>query len=220
MIGAQDLGGAMGFGPVVREDAEPVFHAKWEAGAFALTMAAGFLGFWNIDGGRHARESLPPADYLASSYYKIWFEALEKLLLSSGLVSAEEIAKGRALAPSLPVKRVLNGTEVAPVLAKGFPYDRPMAKPALFKVGDGVRTKLMYKQGHTRLPRYVFGKCGVVDAVRGGFVFPDEAADGRGEQPQWLYTIRFTGRELWGEAAGEDTSVSIDAWESYLGELS
>jgi nitrile hydratase subunit beta len=216
MIGAQDLGGAMGFGPVVREDAEPVFHAQWEARAFALTLAAGFLGRWNIDGGRHARESLPPAKYLASSYYKIWFEALEKLLLSSGLVGSAEVAKGQALTPGAAVKRILQGAEVAAVLAKGFPYDRPMTEPALFKAGDQVRTKLMYKPGHTRLPRYAFGKCGVVDAVRGGFVFPDAAANGHGEQPQWLYTIRFSGQELWGEAADAGTSVSIDAWESYL----
>ena len=49
MNGAHDLGGAHGFGAVVAEPDEPVFHAEWERRAFALTVATGFLGRWNID---------------------------------------------------------------------------------------------------------------------------------------------------------------------------
>ena len=69
---------------------------------------------------------------------------------------------------------------------------------------------------HTRLPRYARGKVGVVEAARGTFVFPDANAHGRGEDPRWLYTVRFTGRELWGEDAEAALAVSIDAWEPYL----
>ncbi|MEQ9573131.1 MAG: nitrile hydratase subunit beta, partial [Nitratireductor sp.] len=36
------------------------------------------------------------------------------------------------------------------------------------------------------------------------------------EAPQHLYTVVFSARELWGEAADPTLSVSIDAWESYL----
>ncbi|MGE5669730.1 MAG: SH3-like domain-containing protein, partial [Betaproteobacteria bacterium] len=39
---------------------------------------------------------------------------------------------------------------------------------------------------------------------------------GRGEDPQWLYTVVFTGRELWGEQADPSLSVSIEAFEPYL----
>jgi nitrile hydratase subunit beta len=56
----------------------------------------------------------------------------------------------------------------------------------------------------------------VIESVRGVFVFPDTNAHGRGEQPQWVYTLRFDARELWGETADPNHSVSIDAWESYL----
>ncbi|MCQ4160377.1 nitrile hydratase subunit beta [Roseomonas sp. GC11] len=215
MNGAQDLGGMMGFGPVVPEPEGELFHAGWERRALAVTLAAGALGKWNIDTSRHARETLPPADYLSSSYYEIWIKGLEKLLVQGGLVSLEEIRAGRALAPGLPV-RPLAAEQVAPVLARGTQYDRPAQAPARFAVGDAVRTRNVHPATHTRLPRYARGKAGVVDRVHGVFVFPDSHAHGQGEAPQWLYTIRFRADELWGEGADPALTVSIDAWESYL----
>ena len=57
MNGAQDLGGTHGYGPVEPEANEPVFHAEWEKRAFALTLAMGMPGGWNIDhGALRARE--------------------------------------------------------------------------------------------------------------------------------------------------------------------
>lgn len=216
MIGGQDLGGVMGFGRIAAEADEPLFHAEWERRIFAVTLAAGALGQWNIDQSRHAREARSPADYLSSSYYVLWLKGLETLLLAKGLVTAEEIAAGRSLAAAKPAGRVLKAEDVAAALAKGTRADRPLASPARFGVGDRVRTKVLYTTGHTRLPRYAFGKIGRVEAVRGGFVLPDSAAAGQGEAPEWLYTIRFSGRELWGEAGDGNLAVSIDAWESYL----
>ena len=99
MNGPQDLGGQVGFGPVAPEPDEPVFHADWERRALALTVAAGAMGHWTIDETRHARESLHPADYYASSYYAIWTKALERLLVRHGFVTEAELAAGRALAP-------------------------------------------------------------------------------------------------------------------------
>ena len=101
-------------------------------------------------------------------------------------------------------------------LAKGGPCDRPAQTPARFAVGDRVMTKVMHPAGHTRLPRYARGKRGFVERVHGAHVFPDSSAAGQGENPQWLYTVRFSGPELWGEEADPNLVVSIDAWESYL----
>jgi nitrile hydratase len=56
----------------------------------------------------------------------------------------------------------------------------------------------------------------VVERVHGAHVVPDANARGDGENPPWLYTICFSGRELWGEEADPTLAVSIDAWESYL----
>ncbi|MBQ0822245.1 nitrile hydratase subunit beta [Microvirga sp. HBU67558] len=216
MNGAQDLGGMMGFGPIAIEHNEPWFHAEWERRAFGLTLAMGATGSWNIDMSRHARESLPPAEYLTSSYYEIWTKGVERLVVAAGLVSREELTCGQSLAEPAPIKRVLKAEDVPAVLARGGPAKRPIEQPARFAIGDRVRTRNIHPQGHTRLPRYARGKTGVVELVHGTHVFPDANAHGQGEQPQWLYTICFSGRELWGEQADPNISVSIDAWESYL----
>jgi nitrile hydratase subunit beta len=79
-----------------------------------------------------------------------------------------------------------------------------------------VRARNMHPTGHTRLPRYVRGHIGTVMDVHGAHVFPDSNAAGLGEAPQWLYNVRFAGRELWGEAADPTLTVSVDAWETYL----
>jgi nitrile hydratase len=213
--GAQDLGGQAGFGPIAPERDEPVFHAPWEARALGLTLAAGALGRWSIDESRHARESLHPADYLASSYYAIWIKALETLLVRHGLVTADELRTGHAVAQG-PVPRVLRAPEVAGMLARGTPHVREIDAPAAFAPGDRVRTAVMHPLGHTRLPRYARGKVGMVERVNGAHVFPDSNAHGRGEAPQWLYTVVFDAREIWGRDADPAQRLSIDAWESYL----
>ena len=136
MNGAQDLGGMMGFGPVAGEPEGHLFHADWERRALALTIASGALGEWNIDMSRHARETLHPAEYLASSYYEVWIKGLEKLLLARGMVTPEEIAASRALHSPKATKPPLAAADVGPTLASGTPYDRPPQVPARFKAGE------------------------------------------------------------------------------------
>ena len=216
MNGAQDLGGMMGFGLIAPEPDEPLFHHDWEKRALAVTLAAGACGMWTIDTSRHARETLPPADYLAKSYYDIWASGLAKLLVGAGMVSQEELAAGRALLPPRRDVRKLAAGDVAGVLAKGSPCDRPAPAPAAYAAGDAVRTKVMHPTTHTRLPRYARGKRGVIEAVRGCFVFPDSNAHGLGEDPHWCYTVTFSGVDLWGVGTDPKLTVSIDAWEPYL----
>lgn len=216
MDGVHDMGGMMNFGPVVTEADEPTFHAEWERRSFGVSLAASATGLWNLDMGRSARESLPPAVYLSSSYFEIWMRGLEALLLKSGLVTDEDLAAGRAVTPALPVKRVLTPERVWPSTQAGTPSERPALTPARFAVGDRVVTRNIHPHGHTRLPRYARGKLGEVESVHGVHVFPDAHAAGLGEAPQWLYTVRFTGVELWGDDADPTLLTSIDAWESYL----
>jgi nitrile hydratase subunit beta len=215
MNGAQDLGGAMGFGPVAPEPDEPVFHAAWERRIFALTLAMGATGQWNLDMTRSARESLPPLQYLGSSYYRIWWLALERLLKERLLVSEQELADGVLRAPSVPGVNRLCADRVRPVLERGTPTLRQSVVPAIFCVGDPVLTRRMNPPGHTRLPRYARGRRGTVMACHGAHVYPDAHAAGLGEQPQWLYTVQFDARELWGEETTAD-AVCVDCWEPYL----
>ena len=216
MNGGQDLGGMMGFGPITGISERQVFHADWERRVLGVNVAIGAAGCWNIDMSRFARESLPPAEYMTSLYYRIWLKALEKLAVKSGLVTAEELVSGEVIAPPIPVKRVLKGDDVATTLAAGWPAGRPETTPALFKPGDAVRMKNIHPAGHTRLPRYVRGRLGTIAHVHGFHVFPDSSASGRGEDPSWLYNVSFEARELWGEQGDAASTVSVDAWEPYL----
>lgn len=215
MDGIHDMGGMHGFGKVEPEPNEPVFHAAWEGRCIALNRAMGYTGEWNIDMSRAAIEEFPPAFYLTASYYKKWAIRLENMLLERGLIDADEIAAGHALRPGKPLKRTMTVDKVEAAFNRGK-YGRPASAPARFKPGDRVRAKNIHPRTHTRLPRYARGKVGVIDAVRGCNVFPDTAAIGQGENPQWLYTVLFDGRELWGENSDPALTVSIDAWEPYL----
>jgi nitrile hydratase len=209
-----DLGGQLGHGRVVPEREGDLFHAAWEPRALAVTLAMGSTGSWNIDTGRSARETLP--EYARLSYYAIWIRGLEKLLIERGLTGQDELAAGRMLRPARPVQRVLAASDVPRVLATGAPTVRSASSPARFSVGQRVRTRAGDVEHHTRLPRYARGKVGRVEHVHGAHVFPDTNAQGLGEQPQWLYSVAFDARELWGEDAAPGLAVSIDAWEPYL----
>ena len=216
MNGGQDLGGLHGFGPVVPEADEPVFHADWERRVFALAMAMGFTGAWTLDGSRAARESLPPGEYLRSSYYMIWLKALERQLAERGLARPEEVARGTPDLPAAPVARVLTADILGPRFRAGFPSDRPAAAPARFRVGEPVTMRNIHPTGHTRLPRYVRGRRGRVERVHGAFVLPDTSAHGRGENPDWLYTVGFSATELWGEDGDPGGRVTVAAFERYI----
>jgi nitrile hydratase subunit beta len=209
-----DMGGMHGFGPVEAEENEPVFHAEWERRVLAMQRAMGATGLWTIDGGRASLENLPPLVYLASSYYERWWRGLERRVVAFGLVGEDEIAAGRSLRPGVRLNRKLTLDDVKQL---SWPnYDRPAPMPARFKPGDHVRARNINPVTHTRLPRYARGKCGVVETVRGCHVFPDSAALGAGDSPQWLYTVAFSGHELWGEEADPALTVSIEAFEPYL----
>jgi nitrile hydratase beta subunit len=216
MNGPHDLGGAHGFGPVVPEPNEPWFHAEWERRVFALTRTLGATGVWNLDMSRHARERIPPADYLSSTYYDVWRKGLERLVVEHGLATQAEIEAGKSLAPPAELPRTISAASVPAILAKGTSYERPAPAPALYAVGDSVRARVMNPLGHTRLPRYVRGRRGKIARVHGVHVFPDANAAGRGEDPHWLYSVAFDATEIWGSDARSGDAIHLDLWEPYL----
>lgn len=209
-----DVGGQEGYGPITPEPEGELFHADWERMALAVTLAMGATGTWNIDESRSVRETLP--EYHSLTYYQLWIRGLIELLQRHHLVGEDEVAAGRMLHAPTSLKRVLRAADVPAVLAKGAPTVRPANSPARFAVGDHVITRKGAVSHHTRLPEYARGKSGRIAAVYGPHVFADTHAQGLGEQPQWLYNVVFTARELWGVEGDETATVSIDAWESYL----
>jgi len=216
MEGAHDMGGKPGFGPVIQEADEPAFHAAWEKRAFALTLAMGRPGGWNLDMSRFARENRPAEDYLAMSYYQIWLAGLERLLAERALVTPDEMRAGRSQHPPKTAPNLLSKDDVAKVLYRGAPTERKPHAPARFAIGDRVRARDIAPPTHTRLPAYVRRHIGVVELIHGCHVFPDSNATGSGENPHWLYTVRFDGTELWGADSDPTLQVSVDAWEPYL----
>jgi nitrile hydratase len=215
MNGVHDMGGMHGFGKVEPEANEPPFHAGWEGRVLAMQRALAFTGAWTIDMSRFAQERVPAQVYLSVSYYHRWALGIERNALEQGLVDADEIAAGHALRPGKPVSRVMTKEEIGQAFTRGS-FSRPTSRDARFRPGDRVRTRNINPPTHTRLPRYARGRVGVVEAVRGCHVFPDSVTTGGGENPQWLYTVVFEGRELWGEDADPTLKVSIEAFEPYL----
>ena len=213
MNGVHDMGGMANLGQIAPEADGPAFHHAWEGRVHAMTVASPTRS--NIDAGRHQRELIPGPEYLAMSYYEKWFRSLTELLVKHRLVTAQELTSGRADPTSPKATPRLIAEAVAPAMATPGSYLREAGAPA-FAVGETVRARNLHPPGHTRLPRYVRGHLGVVSALHGAHVFPDANAHGKGEDPQPLYTVRFTARELWGPAANPRDSVSLDLWEPYL----
>jgi len=216
MNGPHDLGGEQSFGPVVPEKDEPVFHTEWERRAAALSLAMGTTGAFNIDMVRHARERIPPAEYLASTYYEKWLMGLERLLVEKGLATEAEIETGHSASPPAHLPRVPSAKDIPAILARGSPFAREATVSAAFKVGDSVRAKVMNPRGHTRLPRYARGRTGVIARLHGAHAFPDSNAAGKGEDPRWLYSVAFDAVELWGPEGRPGDLVHLDLWEPYL----
>jgi nitrile hydratase subunit beta len=220
MNGVHDLGGMHGFGPVIREQNEPVFHSDWEKRVFAMTLTAMGRRVCNVDEFRRTIERMPPAGYLAASYYEKWLHALESLLVEKGVVTPEELASGHAAAPA-PAKATgpldgggSGGVESFDSSAVKLRFNKSF-KPG-FKVGDRVVARNLNPEHHTRLPRYAHGRRGVIRYDQGVFVFPDSHAHGLSGKPQHVYTVAFEAKELWGADRNERAPVYLDCWEDYL----
>jgi nitrile hydratase subunit beta len=215
MNGVHDMGGMHGFGKVEPDADDHPFHASWEARVLAMQRALRAASAWNIDMSRDAIERQSPRRYLAASYYERWLMGMETNAVEKGLIDSDELAAGRALRPGKPVAHVMTKDDLGQPLTRGSFFRTP-SREARFKPGDRVRARNINPPTHTRLPRYVRGHEGVIEAVRGCHVFPDAVTTGRGEDPQWLYTVMFNGRELWGAHADPTLTVSVEAFEPYL----
>lgn len=217
MNGGHDLGGMHGLGPVNPESEtdEPVFHHPWERRVFALTLATGFLGRWNLDQSRHARERQHPVDYLRNTYYENWLAGLQRLLVDSGLLTETELQSGSSAKRFPDQETVLMQKEVKKKLEEGKSVEMPVAEPPKFVIGQDVMVINRHPVGHTRAPRYTRGRRGTVVHHHGGHIFPDQHAMGD-RTGQHLYSVCFDATELWGQDNADNGQIYVDLWESYL----
>ena len=219
MNGIHDLGGMHGFGRVPVEASAP-YHAAWELRVAAIMLGLLRRGFYSLDAFRHGVETMAPAHYLRASYFERWRTSVEQNLIRSGALSAAELdERRRALEqgtkPSAP-RQSQRVAEAPDSLGQRPGFVRELEATPRFRSGERIRTRNLNPSGHTRLPGYARGKRGRIDRVYPGFVFPDTNAHGQGENPQYLYNVRFEAAELWGDAAEPASSVAIDLFESYL----
>ena len=210
MNGIHDMGGMHGFGPIVAEaqDREPVFHAEWEKTVLALFNVLMTLHRFSLDRFRRMIETQAPTDYLRHSYYENWYASISRLVVDSGLVSVAELAAGRALPPP-------DGTASSPDVTGQWAPEFASAATPRFASGDAVRAVNRHPEAHTREPRYVRGRTGVIVGHCGAEPLPERAAENV-SAPGHLYSVRFEARELWGpDSTGRD-AVYLELWEDYL----
>jgi nitrile hydratase beta subunit len=229
MNGIHDVGGADGFGPVLWEENEPVFHEPWEGRMRAVhALVREKHRFFSIDESRHAVERIDPVYYLGSSYYQLWLLRMEALLIEKEVLNEEEITKKMAelspgfsspshLGPYRIVKPLLPSTQRKVVIqtTSGVTQADIPIQPR-FSPGTVVRAKTVSPLGHTRIPRYIRGKQGVIESIHGNFILPDTKVHEGIDLYQPVYRVCFTAQELWGEDAAPKDKVYIELWEDYL----
>ncbi len=212
MDGIHDLGGRDGFGPVVVERDEPVFHAPWERTARALVIAV-VAHVPNPSGGtmRHSIERLDPALYLTTSYYEHWLMGAATMAVEAGIVTAAELEERAGGA--FPFSRPVHPEAIAEAAAVAA--EAAEAGGARFAVGSRVRVRRWHPRGHTRCPGYVMGRMGVITRADGWYSVPDVEAHSTERIKEATYSVRFEADELWADGQA-GVAVHVDLWDSYL----
>lgn len=223
MDGVHDLGGRQGLGAIRPEPDEPVFHSGWERSVLTMFPAMAMAGAFNLDQFRSGMEQIHAAEYLTSRYYEHWMHAMVHYGVQAGIFDPADLEARTQHYLEHPGEGAPKAAKPEQVeilqqlIASGDEYRREIDAPPVYAVGDSVRVRLDASTTHTRRAGYVRGHVGEVVAAHGAYVYPDANAVGEGENPQHLYTLRFTAAELWGDEPGSaNTVVYIDLWEPYL----
>jgi nitrile hydratase subunit beta len=204
--GTHDLGGKTGFGAVIVESHDTVFHSPWEGRVRGLQQALSRATSTKIDERRHALERMDPEHYLSASYYERWLTATATLAVEHGYVSVEELESlaGGVFPLSRPARYSSEfGDRVTAA-------DRPRFEP-------GVRVKVLDLRplGHCRCPAYVRGHTGLVTRCNGPYPLPDLVAHGLPARLDYCDNVEFSGTDLF-EDADPSVKVRIDLFEAYL----
>jgi nitrile hydratase len=209
------MGGMQDMGAIAYKKTEPVFHAAWEGRIYAMSNAVQGTGKLKL-GLRPPIESIPPLEYLRSSYYEKFYVSISERLIASGLLTRAELERGTPEVGSGGSGFALSPSAAVAAMTKNPPTRRDLPVPARFQTGDLVRARNVHPVTHTRLPRYVRGKSGKIVRDHGVFVFSDTSVYSQGEKPQHIYSVRFAAREVWGEQAAPQDSVYLDLFDDYL----
>jgi nitrile hydratase beta subunit len=219
MDGVHDMGGMHGFGPVVVEGGDEVFHEEWEARVFALYQLSNLRDLVGGPGGRAVREGMDPVHYLGASYYERWLWSVERRLEAKGTVVPGEVEAMMARLSAAETPPTADDPELAAEAVAELREGSPamgVAVGARFGPGDRVRVRRMRPDGHTRCPRYVGGAVGVIERVQGTDRLPDRATYGLPTEPEPVYAVAFASQELWGQSDEPPWTVLLDLFDTYL----
>ncbi len=227
MNSMHDVGGSDGFGPIPIEPHEPVFHEDWEARMRAIDALVTRRGIYNVDETRHAIERINPVYYLGSSYYQIWLLRMEALLIEKGVLTKEELeGRMKELTPDPPVshlqpfRKLMSYTASAQrnriIPGMSGSECKEGVKQPKYSRGDRVRVKVSSPLGHTRVPRYVRGREGIIEKLHGYYHIPDVRVETGIKVYQPVYLVCFRARDLWGEGASPKDKLYIEMYEDYI----
>jgi nitrile hydratase len=211
-----DLGGMDGF-TIPERDQGRILKEEWERQVWGLALAAWSKPILDYSGFSRADiERIPPELYLDMPYFAKWLWAEEVALVRSGLLTRAELEDpdGDLVMPDTGNFVPASPAEVTAVMAGDDSFEIPAEAPARFAVGDEVVARNEHPAGHTRMPRYVRGHHGFIHRHHGVHIFQDDVAEDVGQQH--LYTVRFTGPELWGSRAHPNDLVYAELWDYHL----
>ena len=216
MNSIHDLGGLDGL-TIPERDQGRVLKKEWEQQVWGLAIAGwakaipGYRPF-----SRTNIEQIPPAQYLEMPYYAKWLYVIEEAMLRSGVVTEEELENPDG---EIPVPDTGNFVPAAPADIFAFgnadaSEESPADAPPEFTEGDAVSVRNEHPKGHTRMPRYLRGNRGVIHKHHGVHRFQDEVEEDVGQQH--IYTVKFTGPDLWGSRAHPNDVIYAELWDYHL----
>ena len=153
-------------------------------------------------------------------FHEEWESRVYAMNRAMGPLSLWTIDQGRASQETLPPSLYVSATYYQRWLLglERRVLEHNLAGADELKAGRSLRTndkpnRIFTPEDANSLTR---DKLGEIEAVRGCHVYPDSVTTGAGEDPQWVYTVVFSGRVLWGEDSDPSVKVSIEAFEPYL----
>ena len=211
-----DLGGMDGFTLPERDQDFPL-HEDWEKQIWGLALATWSKPIPGYPGGSRADiERIPPELYIDMPYYAKWLWAEEVAVIRGGLTTREELENpdGDLAAADVGDFVPSSPAEVVAFMQADDSYEVPATVEPRFQIGDEVLVRNNHPDGHTRCPRYTRGRRGIIQLHHGVHHFQDDEPEDAGEQH--LYTVVFTGKELWGDRGHENDRISAELWEIHL----
>lgn len=215
-----DIGGMDGL-TLPDRDQGRILKEEWERRVVGVALTAwstlipGYSGSLRVD-----IERIPPELYLKMPYYAKWMWAEEVALIRAGLVTRDELENPDSTIRAADGGRSLpySPADVVAVIESDESYEIPAEVPPRFAVGDEVIARNDHPAGHSRMPRYVRGRRGIIHNHHGVHLFQDDVDEDVGQQH--LYTVKFIASDLWGSRAHPNDVVYVELSDYHLQDVS